>query len=55
VAAFVAGGRSALDAIGRAGYDVLSRRPRPSRSRRVWDVLRTIASPPRPGNGEAGR
>jgi squalene synthase HpnC len=55
VAAFVAGGRSALDAIGRAGYDVLSRSPRPSRSRRVWDLVRTIASPRRPGDRKAGR
>jgi squalene synthase HpnC len=43
VAAFVAGGRSALDAIGRAGYDVLSRRPRPSRAGRAWTFLRVVA------------
>ena len=43
VAAFVAGGRSALDAIARAGYDVLSVRPRPSRARRAWTLVRTLA------------
>jgi squalene synthase HpnC len=43
VAAFVAGGRSALDAIGRAGYDVLWRRPRPSRPSRAWTFLRVVA------------
>jgi len=43
VAAFVAGGRSALAAIGRAGYDVLSRRPRPSRTLRAWTFLRVLA------------
>jgi squalene synthase HpnC len=43
VAAFVAGGRSALDAIGRAGYDVLSRKPRPSAARRSWTLLREVA------------
>src|SRR5439155_20034667 len=45
VAAFVAGGRSALDAIGRAGYDVLSQKPRPSRAGRAWTFLRVIAGP----------
>jgi squalene synthase HpnC len=43
VAAFVAGGHSALDAIGRAGYDVLSGKPRPSRPRRAWTFLRVVA------------
>jgi squalene synthase HpnC len=43
VAAFVAGGRSALDAIARAGYDVLGRTPRPSKARRVWELVRTVA------------
>jgi len=43
VAAFVAGGRSALDAIARAGYDVLSLRPRPSVGRRWWALVRTLA------------
>ena len=42
VAAFVAGGRSALDAIARAGYDVLSVRPRPSRAQRAWTLVRTL-------------
>jgi squalene synthase HpnC len=40
VAAFVAGGHSALDAIGRAGYDVLAGRPRASRARRTGTFLR---------------
>jgi squalene synthase HpnC len=44
VAAFVAGGRSALDAIARAGYDVLSTRPRPSAGRRLWELVRTLAA-----------
>lgn len=43
VAAFVAGGRSALEAIGRAGYDVLSKRPRPSRGGRLWRFGGTVA------------
>jgi len=43
VAAFVAGGRSALDAIASAGYDVLSVRPRPSRAWRAWTLVRTLA------------
>ncbi len=43
VAAFVAGGRSALDAIARAGYDVLGRSPRPSKAARVWGLVRTLA------------
>ena len=43
VAAFVAGGRSALDAIARAGYDVLSARPRPSVIVRAWTLVRTLA------------
>lgn len=42
VAAFVAGGRSALDAMARAGYDVLGRSPRPSKSSRVWELVRTL-------------
>jgi squalene synthase HpnC len=44
VAAFVAGGHSALDAIGRAGYDVLSGTPRAGKARRSLDVLRTIGA-----------
>lgn len=43
VAAFVAGGRSALDAIARAGYDVLGGTPRPSKARRMWELIRTLA------------
>jgi squalene synthase HpnC len=43
VAAFVAGGRSALEAIARAGYDVLGKSPRPSKAARAWELLRTIA------------
>jgi squalene synthase HpnC len=44
VAAFVAGGRSALDDIGRAGYDVLRGAARPSRARRTWTFLRVAAA-----------
>ncbi len=43
VAAFVAGGRAALEAIERAGYDVLSRPPAASRARRVAALARTLA------------
>ena len=42
VAAFVAGGRSALEAIERAGYDVLGGRPRPGRARRATVLLATL-------------
>lgn len=42
VAAFVAGGRSALGGIERAGYDVLSGTPRPSRARRLASLLTTL-------------
>jgi squalene synthase HpnC len=42
VAAFVAGGRSALDALARAGYDVLGGRPRPSRAARASELVRTL-------------
>jgi squalene synthase HpnC len=42
VAAFVAGGRSALDAIARAGYDVLGSSPRPSKAARASELLRTL-------------
>jgi squalene synthase HpnC len=42
VAAFVAGGRSALDALARAGYDVLGGRPRPTRAGRVSELVRTL-------------
>jgi squalene synthase HpnC len=43
VAAFVAGGRAALDAIERAGHDVLETTPRPSRPHRAWVLARTLA------------
>ena len=52
VAAFVAGGRSALDAIQRAGYDVLGQRPRPSGARRAWTFLHVAAASKR-RRGEA--
>lgn len=42
VAAFVGGGRSALDALTRSGYDVLGARPRPTRARFAWTTLRTL-------------
>jgi squalene synthase HpnC len=43
VAAFVAGGLAALEAIERAGYDVLGRRPRPGRGRRLRAFLAVLA------------
>jgi squalene synthase HpnC len=43
VAAFAAGGRAALDAIERAGYDVLAGPPRASTARRVGALLVTLA------------
>jgi squalene synthase HpnC len=42
VAAFVAGGRSALGAIARGGFDVLGRTPRPSKPVRAWELARTL-------------
>lgn len=48
VAAFVAGGRAALDAIENAGYDVLGRQPRPSNvglARAFGRTLRQAGSP----------
>ncbi len=45
VAAFVAGGLAALEAIEGAGYDVLTRRPRPGRVRRLWTLVRTLVAP----------
>jgi squalene synthase HpnC len=42
VAAFVAGGRSALHAIARARFDVLGRSPRPSKAARAWQMARTL-------------
>jgi squalene synthase HpnC len=43
VAAFVAGGRAALDAIERAGYDVLQAPPRATRARRLLALGRTLS------------
>ena len=43
VAAFVAGGRAALDAIERAGYDVLAGPPQASRPRRALALARVLA------------
>jgi squalene synthase HpnC len=43
VAAFVAGGRAALDAIERAGYDVLAGPPRASRPRRALALVGVLA------------
>jgi squalene synthase HpnC len=42
VAAFLAGGRTALDAIERAGYDVLPGPPRPARGRRALTLAATL-------------
>ena len=42
VAAFVAGGRGALDAIVSAHYDVLGRTPRPSEATRWRELVRTL-------------
>jgi squalene synthase HpnC len=42
VAAFVAGGRSALQAIIRADYDVLGQSPRPSKASRGRELVRTL-------------
>jgi squalene synthase HpnC len=46
VALFVAGGRSALKAIERADYDVLSMRPRPTRGLLVTELLATLFDRP---------
>jgi squalene synthase HpnC len=43
VAAFVAGGRAALDAIERAGYDVLEEPPRATSVRRLLVLARTLS------------
>ncbi len=43
VAAFVGGGLAALEAIERAGYDVLGRRPRAGRGRRLRASLAVLA------------
>ena len=44
VAAFVAGGRSALQAIERARYEVLGSSPRAGRARRAFEAVRTLIS-----------
>jgi squalene synthase HpnC len=46
VAGFVAGGRSALDAIEDSGYDVLGDSPRPAKLRLARATLRTFAGRP---------
>jgi phytoene/squalene synthetase len=43
VAAFVAGGRAALDAIERAGCDVLREPPRATRARRLLALAQTLS------------
>jgi squalene synthase HpnC len=43
VAAFVAGGRAALDAIERAGYDVLAGPPQATRARRLLALAKTLS------------
>jgi phytoene/squalene synthetase len=43
VAAFVAGGRAALDAIERAGFDVLAGPPRAPRRRRLLALAATLS------------
>jgi squalene synthase HpnC len=43
VAAYASGGRAALDAVERAGYDVLAGPPRASRARRAAALARTLA------------
>ena len=45
VAAFVAGGRVALEAIERADYDVLPGPPRPTRTRRLFVLAATLIEP----------
>jgi squalene synthase HpnC len=42
VAAFVAGGRSALAAIERSGFDVLAARPRPGAALRTYHMMATL-------------
>ncbi len=49
VAAFASGGRAALEAIERAGYDVLSGPPRATRARRAAALARTLAATGRAG------
>ena len=43
IVAFIAGGRAALGAIERGGYDVLCGSPRPSKLQRAAEFLRTFA------------
>ncbi len=49
VASFVAGGRAALDAIERAGCDVLSGAPRAGTGRRLWALAGTLIERTRRG------
>jgi squalene synthase HpnC len=49
LAAYVAGGRAACDAIERAGWDVLPGPPRASRARRLLVLARTLLERRRPG------
>jgi predicted ribonuclease YlaK len=44
LAGFVAGGRAALDAIERAGYDVLAGPPRAGTGRRLLALAATLAA-----------
>jgi hypothetical protein len=42
VAGYVGGGRSALNALARADYEVLADAPRPTRRRMIGSILRTL-------------
>jgi squalene synthase HpnC len=53
VASFVAGGRAALDAIERAGFDVLGGAPRAGRSRRLLVLAETLLERRRLRDGRA--
>jgi squalene synthase HpnC len=53
VAGFVAGGRAALRAIERAGYDVTSGPPRAAPPRRLWELMKTVGLAY--GTGRGGR
>jgi squalene synthase HpnC len=53
VAAFLAGGRAALDAIERARYDVLAGAPRAGRTRRTWVLVCTLRTARRMPSGGA--
>jgi phytoene/squalene synthetase len=44
VALFAAGGFAALEALERAGWDIFSKRPRPSRARLARAALETLVS-----------